>query len=105
MEWVLGVGASVIVAFCTAYFAARAELAKLREELKFDYSVEKVIRHLLNHPEHRKRSFKVIRHHLRGFETDNDLRMALMRAGAVAFDSDDLGEVWGLLERNERDIT
>ena len=54
--------ASVIVAYLTARFALNRDMARLREERKLDYSIEDAIQHLLNHPEHKKRSLKHIRY-------------------------------------------
>lgn len=104
MEWVLGIAASVVVAFITALIAARLEQKKLREELKLEYSIETAIVHLLENPNYKKRGLKKIKHHLRGFKDDDDLRMALIRAGAVAFSDQGGDESWGLLRRNREDI-
>ena len=101
MEWVLGIIGSIIVAYITARLTARHEKELLREELKLDYSIETAIIHLLQNPNYSQRSLKKIKHHLRGFKDDDDLCMALIRAGAVAFGGEDEKELWGLLSRNE----
>jgi len=101
MEWVLGIIGSAIIAFVTARFTARRERERLQEELKLDYSIESAIVHLLQNPDYKRRSLKKIKHHLRGFKDDDDLRMALIRAGAVAFGGEGDKELWGLLSRNE----
>lgn len=104
MEWVFGIVGSIIVAYITARLTARREKELLREELKLDYSIETAVIHLLENQNYQKRSFKKIKHHLRGFKNDDALRMALMRAGAVAFGGEDEEEFWGLLSRNEDEI-
>ncbi len=104
MEWVFGIVASIIVAFVTARLTARREKEILKEEMKLDYSIEAAIIHLLKNPNYKKRSLKKLKRHLRGFKDDDELRMALMRAGAVAFDGEGDAEMWGLLDRNEEDI-
>lgn len=104
MEWILGLIATVAVAFVTAHLTSKNELRKIREEQKLEYSIEAAILHLMRNPSYQKRSLKKIKHHLRGFATDDDLRMALMRAGAVAFGGEGEDEMWGLLDRNEQDV-
>jgi hypothetical protein len=104
MEWLLGIVASGIIAFITARLTARHEKELLKEELKLDYSIEAAIIHLLQNPNYKKRSLKKIKRHLRGFKDDDELRMALMRAGAIAFDGEGDAEMWGLLDRNAEDV-
>ena len=96
--------ASLVIAFVTARMTAQNDLARLREEMKLDYSVESAIRHLLENENYQKRSLKKIRHHLRGFSDDDALRQALVRAGAVAFSGDGDNEMWGLVSRNREDF-
>lgn len=104
VQWALGLFASIILALLTAYLTTHRELRRLKEEMKLDYSVETAIIHLLSNPDYKKRSLKKIKHHLRGFASDDDLRLALIRAGAVAFGGKDDEEMWGLLSRNEADV-
>ena len=108
MEWYLvpisTLIVSVIVAYFTARFSARREQEKLREQMKLEYSIETAVIHLLKNPNYKKRGLKKIKYHLRGFKDDDDLRMALIRAGAVAFSIAGDTEVWGLLSRNEKDV-
>ncbi len=104
VEWVLGLLASILVALLTAYLTTRRELRRLKEQMKLDYSIEAAIVHLLRNPDYKKRSLRKIKHHLRGFASDDDLRMALIRAGAVAFGGEGEQEMWGLLARNEEDV-
>lgn len=101
---VVGGIVSLVVAYFTSGIRARNDLAKLREELKLEYAIETAIIHLLEHPEFKKRSLKKIQRHLRGFSDADELRMALLRAGAVAFNGEGEEEMWGLLSRNARDI-
>lgn len=103
MEWIAAI-ISVIGAFATALFVANREKKKLREELKLDYSIEAAIHALLSNPNYKKRSLKKIKHHLRGFDDDNALRQALIRAGAVAFSGQGEEEMWGLISRNTEDF-
>ncbi|MDU8913158.1 hypothetical protein [Aestuariicoccus sp. MJ-SS9] len=104
MEWVLGILGSVGVAFVTAQITTRQHLQKLREERKFDYSVGAAIEHLLSNPNYKKRSLKKIKHHSQGFSDDDELRQALVRAGAVSFGGEGEEEMWGLIKRNMEDI-
>lgn len=104
LQIVLGLLASVIVAYATARYSARNDMTKLREQLKLEYSIETAIVHLLENPSYQKRSLKKIKHHLRGFSSDDELRMALIRSGAVAFGGEGDEEKWGLLDRNLADI-
>lgn len=103
MEWVAAV-ISVVGAFLTALYVANRERAKLREEMKLDYSIEAAIHALLSNPNYQKRSLKKIKHHLRGFDNENALRQALIRAGAVAFSGQGDEEMWGLISRNTEDF-
>lgn len=109
--WVAGIAASVIVAAATAMItlrfereklraALKLEREKLREELKLEYAIETAIRHLLENKNYQRRSLGKIKRHLKGFPSDDDLRMALIRAGAVAVSGEGDDELWGLLERN-----
>ena len=72
---------------------------KLQKEYQLQDSAERVTRSLLSDSTWRLRSFKVIRHHLGGFE-DDELRKILVRCGAIRFMSKSGIELWGLLNRN-----
>ena len=72
---------------------------KLARELQLQDQAEKVAHELLNHPDWTLRTFKIICHHLGGFE-DDEVRKMLVRAGAVRFKSKSGVELWGLLQRN-----
>ena len=107
MEWgvaIIGIVGSAVVAYLTAQLTSRNEMKKLREEQKLDFSIETAILHLMSNPNYKRRSLKKIKHHLRGFQNDDDLRMALLRAGAVAFGGEGENENWGLLDKNEEDV-
>ena len=80
--------------------ALRIEGERLREEMKLDYAIETAIRHPLGHEHFQRRQLGKIKRHLRGFKTDNDLRLALIRAGAVVIPGEGDDEYWGLWERN-----
>lgn len=100
----LGLAVTGAVAYFTAQHTARMERARMREEMKLEYSVEAAIRALLSNPNYKKRSIRKIKHHLRGFSSDDELRLALIRAGAVAFSGNGDDESWGLVSRNEEDF-
>ena len=76
----------------------KAQLARLEAEFATQTSVETALRHLLEIPELRYRSFPRIQHHIGGFES-NELRRSLVRAGAVRFIAEDGTEMWALRER------
>ncbi|MCP3970775.1 MAG: hypothetical protein GY717_10780 [Rhodobacteraceae bacterium] len=101
---ILGVLGSFFVAFLASALSFQFQKRTLREELKLEYSIETAIRALLSNPNYKKRGFKKIRYHLRGFETDDELRRALIRAGAVAFSGQGDEEMWGLIRRNPEDF-
>ena len=81
------------------YGTYRVQERKLQKEYQLHDSAERVARALLSDSTWRLRSFKVIRHHLGGFD-DNELRKVLVRCGAIRFMSKSGHELWGLLERN-----
>jgi hypothetical protein len=81
------------------YGTYRVQERKLQKEYQLQDSAERVARTLLSDPTWRLRSFKVIRHHLGGFE-ENELRKILVRCGAIRFMSKGGQELWGLVERN-----
>jgi hypothetical protein len=68
---------------------------RMRLEYGLQHSIERSIQRLLSRG-WEARSFAVIKHHIRGF-SDDELRQALVRSGAIAFESDGR-EFWGLLE-------
>ncbi len=81
---------------CATYFVQER---KLKREYQLHDAAERAAQTLLADPTWRLRTFKVIRHHLGGFEED-ELRKILVRSGAVRFRSKSGFELWGLLERN-----
>ena len=90
---------SVISGAVGGYGTYRIQERKLQKEYQLQDSAERVARTLLSDQTWRLRSFKVIRHHLGGFE-DNELRKILVRCGAIRFMSKGGQELWGLVERN-----
>jgi hypothetical protein len=96
-----------LIGFIITYYTAirRERVDKQIEELKDLlenkelHAAEAVARRLMEDKEWPLRSFRIIKHHLGGFE-DNELRKILVRAGAVRFTSEDDVEIWGLLEKN-----
>lgn len=61
------------------------------------------MQHLLSLHQLPYRSFRVIRHHVGGFQP-NDLRKLLVRAGAVRFIASDGTELWALISRVENEF-
>lgn len=100
---------SLIVGAASGWFAAvkqrerlkgefQLQRDRLRTELKLEFSTEAAIRELLSDPkfQERKRTFTQIKARLGGF-SDEELRMHLIRAGAVSFKRKaDGAELWGL---------
>ena len=95
---------AIIGAVAAVYQGLRAEAEKRerqRVELKMQFALEEAITRLLRHQKYDLRKFDTLKQCFRGLE-DNELRRALIRAGAVSFQSDDgKTEYWGLIERNE----
>lgn len=89
-----------LVAFGTTWLTLRQNREKLRREFQLEYATEAALRKLLESDEYAMRAFDKIKYHLPGFRDDNELRLHLIRAGAVCFESRELGEVWGLLDRH-----
>jgi hypothetical protein len=83
----------------SGYGTYRVQERKLQKEFQLHDSAERVARFLLQDSKWRLRSFKVIRHHLGGFQ-DDELRKILVRCGAIRFMSKSGHELWGLVERN-----
>lgn len=90
---------SIVSGAIGGYATYRVQERKLQKEYQLQDSAERVAHALLSDGKWRLRSFKVIRHHLGGFE-DDDLRKILVRCGAIRFMSKSKEELWGLLERN-----
>ena len=80
------------------------ELAEQKDRLdnKTIFAAERVAHELMMDPEWKQRSFKIIKHHIGGFE-DNELRKILVRAGAIRFLVQG-EEYWGLLDRNRAKV-
>ncbi len=83
----------------SGYATYRVQERKLRKEYQLQDSAQRVTHLLLAESKWPLRSFKVIRHHLAGFE-DDALRQLLVRAGAIRFKSKSGEELWGLIDRN-----
>src|SRR5688500_17512068 len=90
------------IALSEQQLTAEAHIAQdqMLAEHRFDISSYEVIRKLLTQEGWQLRSFNAIKVHLPGFD-DNELRKLLIAAGALAFESTDGRELWGLLERND----
>lgn len=91
---------SILSGVVGGYATYRVQERKLQKEYQLQDSAQRVAHALLSDSEWRLRSFKVIRHHLGGFD-DNDLRKLLVRAGAIRFKSKSGEELWGLIDRNK----
>jgi len=77
------------------------ELAEQKDRLdhKTVFAAERVAHELMMDSTWRWRSFKIIKHHLGGFD-DDELRKILVQAGAIRVTSKSGEELWGLLDRN-----
>jgi hypothetical protein len=106
----VGAVASILVAVLVARWEGRNQAERLRveaalhaerlaAELRTEFMAEEAIRMLLQHPKWTQRSFGAIKRRIRGF-SDEDLRVLLVRSGAVAFGGERDTEWWGLRERN-----
>ncbi len=91
-----------IVSLVTAWFVSRREAIRTAKEFALADQVQAVLTELLTLQEWKLRSFKEICRHVGGM-TDDELRLALIRAGALRFHDSQGGELWGLLSRN-RDL-
>lgn len=91
---------TIITAAFTGYVTFRIQERRLKQELKTEFMAEQVANELLLDKRWAKRSFEEIKKRLGGFE-DNELRKILVRAGAVRFEKENGGELWGLISRNK----
>lgn len=94
---------TILTAAFTGYVTFRVQEERLKKELQTEFMAEKVVNRLLNDEKWQKRSFEEIKKRLGGFE-DDELRKLLVRSGAVRFEKNDGSELWGLIERNKKDI-
>lgn len=94
---------SALTAALTGLITFSIQERRIRAELRTEFMAEQALRHLLQVEKWRKRSFAAIQRRIGGF-TDDELRKLLVRAGAVRFEEQDGGEVWGLLSRNEESL-
>jgi len=93
---IISAGCSVLAAVITAWTAR----AGLKKAYLLEDQTEMVLREMLRHPGFKMRTFAILQHHVP--LSDEKLREALLRAGAVSFKRSDGTVVWGLLE-NHRD--
>lgn len=100
MGFVESVVLSLISGVLGGFASFRVQERKLRKEYQLQDAAERVAHALMSDPNWRLRSFKVIKHHLGGFQSD-ELRTILVRAGAIRFKSKSGEELWGLIERNK----
>ena len=94
---------TIVVAAFTGYVTFRVQERRLKQELKTEFMAEKVANDLLSDQRWQKRSFEEIKKRLGGF-ADDDLRKILVRSGAVRFEKQGGGELWGLISRNIDDL-
>jgi hypothetical protein len=78
---------------------ANLQAERLAAELRTEFMAEEAINMLLRHPRWTQRSFGAITRRIRGF-SDEELRVLLVRSGAVAFGGERDKEWWGLREKN-----
>ena len=91
-----------VVAVGTAWLTFRFNREKFRREFQLEFATETAIRALLMSEEYKMRSFEKVKRHLPGFKGDDDLRLHLIRGGAVCFMNKESGEeLWGLLEKHK----
>lgn len=95
-----------VVAWLTAAGTIRFNREKLQREFQLEFATEAALKALLETDKYKMRSFKKIKHHLPGFPSENELRLHLIRAGAVCFagtpgDETTGDEMWGLLVKNK----
>ena len=90
---------SSLTSYILSIKKAGADFDRLKREYQLDFAAERVAQNLMKDEKWKLRSFRVIKHHLGGFE-DDDLRKILIRAGAIRFKSASGQELWGLFERN-----
>jgi hypothetical protein len=76
---------------------------KDRLDHKTVFAAELVAHELMMDSDWHWRTFKIIKHHLGGFD-DNELRRILVQAGAIRVLSKSGEELWGLLDRNRDSI-
>ncbi|MFJ5836045.1 hypothetical protein ACIQGO_04555 [Streptomyces shenzhenensis] len=103
---VVGIG-TVIASIWVARLQAKQAIELKREDARTEYMAETAIRRLLQHPRWRKRTFQTIKDRIgEGFD-DKELRRLLVRAGAVRLSDPtrEDRELWGLVERNEGELT
>ena len=91
---------SVVSGSVAGYAAFKLQQEKIKKEYALQDSAEYVAKELMMNAEWKLRSFRVIQHHIGGFE-ENELRRILVRAGAIRFMSASGNELWGMLERNK----
>jgi hypothetical protein len=94
---------SILVALVTSLATYVIQERKLKAELRTEFMAEQAAKLLLENPQWEMRSFNEIKKRLSGF-SDNELRKILVRAGAVCFEGEDGGELWGLISRNESSL-
>ena len=99
MEIVGDLLASLAAGSIAGYLTSLLKAVELRKQYQLQDNAERAVRELLKDKKWTLRSFKVIRHHLGGFD-DIELRKLLVRAGAIRFKSKSGMELWGLLPRN-----
>lgn len=94
---------TIFIAAFSGYITFRIQERRLKQELKTEFMAEKALNSLLSDDRWKKRSFEEIKKRIGGFE-DNEMRKLLVRSGAVRFEKDDGGELWGLISKNKSDL-
>ncbi|MEO0496123.1 MAG: hypothetical protein AAF141_01960, partial [Pseudomonadota bacterium] len=91
---------SAMIAFVVAYYASRGAENRLKEKYERELSPQKLARQVLLAKRSKSLPFAVLQAHFGGLD-DNQLRRALLAAGALRFKAEDGSEEWGLISRNK----
>ena len=77
---------------------------KLRAERKFERALGNLLKKLLSVPEWRSRKFSTLQRNCKGVP-DDQLRQALISAGAICLETQDGEEIWGLIDRVKENLS
>jgi hypothetical protein len=93
----------VIAGFVSAYYASRGAEKRLKENYEREISVERMARQVFLNRRGKTVPLTVLQALLGGIRGD-ELRKALVGAGALRFRASDGSEEWGLISRNKNRI-
>ncbi|MEM1364544.1 MAG: hypothetical protein AAGH82_02230 [Pseudomonadota bacterium] len=100
VPFLLPAAIAAIVALVVAYFASRGAEARLRDRYERELSPQKLARQVLLAKRTKCLPFASLKAHFGGL-SDDQLRRALLGAGALRFKAADGTEEWGLIARNK----